>query len=1475
MRGGRARGHAACCSRDPGGGPTLAEPEPTVRELAARIAALEKEKRIADALVQVAEQTGDTLALPVVLDRFCRAAVELVPADRCAIYLFSERRRAYIPVADCGTPPEVLRRFAERYYYPGTFRYEETLAAGEIVAFSRDTTRDPGVLAALEEVGVYALVIAPLRGRARTLGSMSVGLHGPPGFDESGLRVLRGVARQAASLIENAQLFMRVDKAAALRAKLGQLAAALSAEVDPAAIGARVCADGAALFGVSGGVVLVREGDFLVPCGLEAARAADARDLRVPLADTARPSVQAFLAGRPLFVNDVPGEGGPTHARHPELKCFLAIPLVGRDGPIGCLVYADLVRTHRFTPEIADEGALLGAIAAAALERASLVRDLRSSEEHFRALIERARDMITIVDRGGTIRYASPSVATVLGVPAQEVVGRRAVDVVHPDDAPALGRLLEDAGPGRTAPAPVELRMRHADGSWRTLESVGNDLPAAARVRGTVLASRDVTERKHAERRVAAQHDAACVLVESPTLADAVPRVLRVVCETLGWDVGTMWVLDREAGVLRCAETWSDAAHGRRFVARSRSATFAPGEGLPGRVWTTGDPVWIADVGRDGNFPRAAEASADGLHTGFAFPIRTRAGVLGVVEFFKRRAEAPDAALLRLLGVIGHQLGLFLERKEAEEALRESEERARLIVETAYDALVTMDADGIVRGWNRQAERTFGWTREEAIGRRLSTLIVPERFRAAHERGLAHFLATGEAPVLNTRIEIAALHRDGHEIPVELAVWPMRTRAGQAFGAFVHDITERRRQTAALEEARARAEAQARQLRAQTEELVHARDEALASTRAKSEFLANMSHEIRTPMNGVIGMTELLLDTALSDEQRGYALAVRSSAESLLGIINDILDFSKIEAGKLTTEVIDFDLRVAMEEVAGLLAARAQEKGLELTCDVPPDFCARLRGDPGRIRQVLTNLVGNAVKFTEAGEVVLAVRTLYETARYATVRLWVRDTGIGVPPDRREAIFESFTQADGSSTRKYGGTGLGLAICRQLVALMGGRIGLDSEPGRGSTFWVELSLEKQTADGAPQGRAPGQLGGLRMLVVDDNATNRTFLTKQLASWGVEAVAAASGAEALRILRAAARERPFRCVLLDMQMPEIDGAQTAEAIRADPRLATVPLVVLSSIGAQHLGDLRAKGIAASLTKPVRQSQLLDTLLEVVGTPPADERPATDAAAAGERRLGLRVLVAEDNPINQNVAVGMVERWGCRADAVANGREALAALERARYDVVLMDVQMPEMDGFEATAAIRRREGDGLARLPIIAMTAHAMAGDRERCLAADMDDYVAKPLRAAELHRALARWSGHTAPAEAAVTPRAAEDAAPVFDVAQLHESTGADAALEAAILDDFLAQLPTLVDALRDALAAADPRRLGATAHSLRGSCYAVGAMALGRACGTLEELARSRDLDAARATLAAAERELGRLRAALRRHVGRAADRE
>ncbi|HEV3236032.1 MAG TPA: response regulator [Gemmataceae bacterium] len=682
--------------------------------------------------------------------------------------------------------------------------------------------------------------------------------------------------------------------------------------------------------------------------------------------------------------------------------------------------------------------------------------------------------------------------------------------------------------------------------------------------------------------------------------------------------------------------------------------------------------------------------------------------------------------------------------RKAEASLRKSEQHYRSLLENVTDIIVKLDAQGVASYVSPSLQQVLGYSSKNWVRKSFFELIHPddlEYFEAAFSK------AVGK-PAEQTSLEIRLVHENGACRVIDALLNNLLADpAVQGMIVTCRDITERKR----------------------TEEFRQAKEAAEAANRLKSDFLANMSHEIRTPMNGILGMTELALDTQLSDEQRDYLTMVKGSADALLALINDILDFSKIEAGKLDLDPVDFHLSDSLGEALKLLGLRAHKKGLELACHIQQEVPNWIHGDPGRLRQIIVNLVGNAIKFTELGEVVVRVATvpagfipengpgvMPTTENHVgpldgpLLHFSVSDTGIGIPPDKLGSIFEPFTQADGSTTRKYGGTGLGLTISSRLVSLMGGKLWVESEPDKGSTFHFTAHLPQ--ARSTPARKIPSRsltLVGVRALIVDDNATNRRILHDMLRNWKMHPVAVAGGVQALAELQRAleAGER-YSLVLLDAMMPEMDGFMLAERIRRQREFALLPLMMLTSADRREdVVRCQQLSIVAHLTKPVKQSELLEVILNA--TSPAIEthayatvvpldrtpRPETKGPSLQEAR-GLQILLAEDNIVNQRLAVRLLEKQGHAVTVAVNGRDALRKVELGDFDVVLMDVQMPEMGGFEATAALRQRDQAKGCRLPIIAMTAHAMKGDRERCLEAGMDAYVSKPIQAKELFAAI-------------------------------------------------------------------------------------------------------------------------------------------
>ncbi|MCX6956101.1 MAG: response regulator [Verrucomicrobia bacterium] len=786
-------------------------------------------------------------------------------------------------------------------------------------------------------------------------------------------------------------------------------------------------------------------------------------------------------------------------------------------------------------------------------------------------------------------------------------------------------------------------------------------------------------------------------------------------------------------------------------------------------------------------------------------------------------------------------------RRTVEHALRTSEQRLSDVFRVMAEGLILQDKAGMIVDCNVAAERLLGMSREQIVGR---TSYDP-RWRTVRADGTA-FTGEEHPPMVTLRtgrackdVEMGVHRPDGTLIWLLVNAEPMPDEAGEmrlVVCSFT-DITERRRAQ---------------------ENLAQARDQALEASRLKSEFLATISHEIRTPMNAVIGMAGLLADTELQPEQQEMVETMAGGAETLLSIINDVLDFSRIEAGRMRLDAVEFDFRRVVEETLSLLAARAHEKGVELTCEFAPAPESMLVGDSGRVRQVLTNLIGNAIKFTDEGEVAVTVRSTPKGGNRSRVRVDVRDTGVGIAREAQGRLFQPFTQADGSTTRRFGGTGLGLAISRQLVELMGGEIGFESEADRGSVFWFELEFARRSAVRAePLATVPP---GRHILVVDDNETNRRILAGQLSQWGMTVEAVADGPAALARLRDP-KAGPWHLVLLDWHMPGMSGLQLAVEIRADVALSDVPLVMLSSAGPMaDVATATAAGFAAFLTKPVTMQQLSRCLTRVLTEAVATTR-VRETGEAGARPIrsarGLRLLLAEDNPANQRVATLLLEKMGHAVTVAANGQLALTALAEQEFDAVLMDCQMPVLDGYGATRQIRSGALSGVDRqIPIIALTAYARTEDRVRCLDAGMDDYITKPVRAAELQAALERrmnGNGAAGPEPATVPEEKVIDEEAWAAVRALPGMRGPS--LLGEIIEVYLSDEAERLEHLVVLAARRDGGLLGDEAHGFGGNAATFGGIEVRRVALDLERAARAGDWAAVEVQLAELRAAGGRLR--------------
>jgi PAS domain S-box-containing protein len=863
--------------------------------------------------------------------------------------------------------------------------------------------------------------------------------------------------------------------------------------------------------------------------------------------------------------------------------------------------------------------------------------------------------------------------------------------------------------------------------------------------------------------------------------------LLQGIGEALGWQQGALWKVEPRWNVIRCIATWRQSSETpSEFDEITRRRTFSPGVGLPGRVWSSRQPEWILRTEDDPNFPRAAAARREGLKTGLAFPVMLDSEVLAILEFFSDEEQRPDPKLLETFEALGKQIGQFVKRARADEILDR-------FFTLSLDLLCISGFDGVFRRLNPAWERTLGWTVEDLTTHPFLDFIHPDDQSATLDE--MEKLTTGHHSTI--AFENRYRTKDGGYRWLMWTAVPFSS--DQLIYATARDVTERRQME---------------------QQLRHLRESAEAASAAKSEFLARMSHEIRTPMNAIIGMADLLWESQLNPEQREYVRIFRRAGNNLLDLINDVLDLSKIEAGGMEIANTEFDVSDVIERSLEIAAVPAHEKGLELVSHIAPDVPLDLIGDPLRLRQVLLNLLGNAVKFTERGEVVLRLECSRESPAANRLVFSVSDTGIGIPHEKQGLIFENFAQADTSTTRTHGGTGLGLAISKRLVGLMGGNLTVESEPGQGSTFRFALDFAVGSKPQRTPGAAVVDLKGLRTLIVDDNATNRMILRQTLDSWGAEVQEARDGHDAIiQIERAHQDHNPYGLVLLDCRMPGMDGFGVAEHIRSHSSAIGAVLLMLTSDGrAGDTARARELGIRSYLVKPVRRIDLLEAItaaLEHRSAPESMERrvePAISAPVA----VPLRILLADDSEDNVVLIRSYLKDSGYHLEIAQNGEEAVRKFEEGRFDLVLMDMQMPILDGYRATERILAlTRGRSLTSVPVLALTANALQEEQKRSLEAGCTAHLCKPIRQHTLLAAIRKYT-----------------AIEVHVPARLND-----------IVPAYLERQRAGVRTLLDALESGDHEAIKAMGHKMKGSGSGYGLDRITEIGAAIEDTAERRDL--------------------------------
>jgi PAS domain S-box-containing protein len=1060
----------------------------------------------------------------------------------------------------------------------------------------------------------------------------------------------------------------------------------------------------------------------------------------------------------------------------------------------------------------------------------------QEAEQRKLALVAaRTDNAVVVTDAKGYVEWVNEGFTRTTGYTLAEVRGQKPGSLLQgPETDPrTIAFIRESLRRGEGFSTEILNYRRDGRKYWLAIEvqPIRDD---TGKITNFMAVESDITDRRLAFQRRTLQYEVSRSLAEATSLKAGMAAVLRSIGNTLDLCLGAFWRVNPTTLHLHCEELWHDPTHDARpFVMACRAHTFGLGQGFPGRVWASQTAAWIPDVTHSDDFTRSDEAAATGLQGAIAFPIFHRGEVWGVIELFSRSVENPDSDLLRLFLAIGNQVTQFIDRIKAGRALEVQKARFERLFSEAPVAIAVLDEQEAILDVNREFTRLFGYPKNEAVGRNIDDLTLPTEGPG---------LLPNPPPVATTgdRVSFETLRRtqDGSLHPVQIIRQPVRLTDDQVgvFALYV-DLTERQRAESALREAKELAE---------------------TANRSKSEFLAMMSHEIRTPMNSIFGMAGLLLESPLNDRQREFVETIRDGGDALLEIINDILDFSKIESERLSLEPVDFDLVGLVDGVLELLAPRAQTKGLELTAILPPRLPRQLHADDGRLRQVLVNLVSNGIKFTDKGEVVLRVELLESQETTARIRFAITDTGIGITDDDQKLLFTPFTQVDSSAARRFGGTGLGLAISRRIVRLMGGDILVESRPGHGSTF--RFDIEMGVADPAPSG-LEFQIPRIAALVVSPHRATRESILAQLESWELAPRSAQNTREALDLIQTFDGPEPLpRLFLLDAALGLSECQEFASALQRLPVAAATRLTLLRPLSDSSLSHKPApEHFQCVLTKPVRPSQLFNSIMSLFGN---GSHPVTHAAlpstcpelSASTRRL--RLLVAEDHEVNRRLALLMLEKLGCRADIAGNGNEVLAALERQTYDIVLMDCQMPELDGFATTRAIREAERTHPARhrVHIIALTANAMRGDREACIACGMDSYITKPVKLDALAGALQEAGttlAHSFPQTLSSPVVADPDDLAQIDTAitNLIADFGPEAAAE--LLGDYLKDAESRLADLRQRLSDPDQETFARAAHSLAGGSSIFGLERIRRLGLAIEAASRGGQADEVKRFLA------------------------